>query len=59
MRVIAVIHDHDVIRQILEHLKLWEPRPAERGPPNDPGDSPDWPVNAQLPISYHPVPDIA
>ena len=59
MRVIAVIHDAGVIRQILEHLKLWNPRPAQRGPPNDPGDSPDWPVNAQLPLTYHPVPDIA
>ena len=30
MRVIAVIHDAGVIRQILEHLKLWNPRPAAR-----------------------------
>ncbi len=57
MRVIAVIHDGSVIRQILEHLKLWNPRPTERSPPH--GESPDWPVNAQLPVEYVPVPDIA
>ena len=59
MRVMAVIHDGAVIRRILAHLKLWNPRPAQRSPPNDPGDSPDWPVSAQIPLTYHPVPDIA
>ena len=55
MRVIAVINDGTIIRKILEHLKLWDPRPVGRGPPT----APDWPAHAQLPLTYHPVPDIA
>jgi len=57
MRVIAVINDKGVIRSILEHLKLWNPRPSNRSPPDK--GSPNWPVNAQLPVEYVPVPDIA
>jgi len=56
MRVIAVIHETAVIRQILQHLKLWHPRPIECGPPKD--DAPNRPVHAQLPLEYVPVPDI-
>ncbi len=56
MRVIAVINDGSVIQQILQHLKLWNPRPTERSPPHE--GTPDWPVNAQLPVEYVAVPDI-
>ena len=56
MRVIALIDDPAVVRRILEHLGRWAPEPAERGPPVQ---APDWPQNAVIPITYHPVPDIA
>ena len=56
MRVIALIEDPEVIRRILEHLGLWAPLAAERGPP--PGFA-SWPRHANLPLTYHPVPDIA
>jgi len=51
MRVIALIEDPAVIERILSWLGLWESRQAvgpspPTGPPN-------------LPLSYHPVPDIA
>ena len=61
MRVIVLIHNHLVIQQILEHLRLWRPEPVERGPPRDAdsADSPHWPSTAQLPLEYVPVPDIA
>jgi hypothetical protein len=54
MRVIALIDDPAVVRRILEHLARWEPLPTERGPPE-----PDWPPGATIPLTYHPVPDIA
>ncbi len=57
MRVIAVINDRSMIRLILAHLKLWNPGPPTRSPPDE--GSPDWPVSAQLPVEYVPVPDIA
>ena len=56
MRVIALIDDPAVVRRILEHLGRWAPEPAERGPPVQ---APDWPRNAVIPLTYHPVPDIA
>jgi hypothetical protein len=56
MRVIALIDDPGVVRRILEHLGRWAPDPTERGPP---AEAPDWPVNAVIPLTYHPVPDIA
>ena len=56
MRVIALIDDPGVVRRILEHLGRWAPEPAERGPPEE---VTDWPRNAVIPITYHPVPDIA
>ncbi|MGH8767803.1 MAG: hypothetical protein ACREVT_06410, partial [Burkholderiales bacterium] len=56
MRVIALIDDPTVTRRILEHLGCWAPEPSERGPP---GQAPDWPANAVIPLTYHPVPDIA
>lgn len=56
MRVIALIEEHQVIRRILEHLGRRAPEPAERAPP---AAAPNWPVNAVIPLTYHPVPDIA
>ena len=56
MRVIALIDDPPVIRRLLEHLGCWAPEPSERGPP---ASGPEWPVNAVIPLTYHPVPDIA
>ena len=54
MRVIALIEDTEVIRRILEHLGLWNPRPVPgRGPPGG------GKVAEALPLTYHPVPDIA
>jgi hypothetical protein len=45
-----------VIRRILEHLGLWAPLATERSPPLGPAN---WPRHASLPLTYHPVPDIA
>ncbi len=56
MRVIALIEDPGVIRRILEHLGLWAPPATERSPPLAPER---WPRHANLPLTYHPVPDIA
>ena len=56
MRVIALIEDPGVIQRILEHLGLWAPRVKERSPPLD---SASWPPYASLPLTHHPVPDIA
>jgi len=56
MRVIALIEDSGVIRGILKHLGLAAPLATERNPPLG---SVNWPRYANLPLSYHPVPDIA
>jgi hypothetical protein len=56
MRVIALIEDPGVIRRILEHLGLWVPLPTECCPPLGPAS---WPRYATLPLTYHPVADIA
>jgi len=56
MRIIALIDDPGVIRRILEHLGLWAPEASERSPPLAPEA---WPANAVIPLTYHPVPDIA
>ncbi len=56
MRVIALIEEPEIIQRILEHLGLWALEPAERSPPIDPAS---WPWHASLPLTYHPVPDIA
>jgi hypothetical protein len=58
MRVIAVIEQPDVIRQILEHLGLAIPSRAERAPPElarplAMAEAPEWtydPVDADLPL---------
>ena len=56
MRIIALIDDPPVVRRILEHLGLWQPEAMERSPPLPPEA---WPLNSVLPMTYHPVPDIA
>jgi len=56
MRVIALIEDPTVVRAILTHLGLWQPKAVERAPPVPPGA---WPAHASLPLTYHPLPDIA
>ncbi len=56
MRIIALIDDPPVVRRILDHLGLWQPEASERSPPVPPEA---WPVNSVLPMTYHPVPDIA
>ncbi len=51
MRVIALIEDPAVIERILSWLGIWEPlRPSGPSPP---------PERASLPLTYHPLPDIA
>ncbi len=56
MRVIALIDDLGVIRCILEHLGRCAPQVTQRSPPLGPEA---WPVHASLPLTYHPVPDVA
>ena len=56
MRIIALIDDPRLIRRILEHLGLWGPEASATGPPVG---ACDWPANALIPLTYHPVPDIA
>lgn len=56
MRVIALIEDPTVVREILTHLGLWQPQALERAPPVR---SNAWPAHASLPLKYHAVPDIA
>jgi hypothetical protein len=52
MRIISLINDADVVKRILRHLKVWDPiSPA--------GPDPPWPDGETLPITYHPVRDIA
>jgi hypothetical protein len=51
MRVIALIEDPAVIERILSWLGLWHPLPACG--PSPPAE------HASLPLTYHPVPNIA
>jgi hypothetical protein len=56
MRVIALIEDPGGIRRVLEHLELRAPEALERSPPLD---FASWSPYASLPLTYHPVPDVA
>jgi hypothetical protein len=56
MRVIALIEEPGVIRHILEHLRLSAPEASEPGPPKP---NPECPAEADIALTYHPVPDIA
>jgi hypothetical protein len=56
MRRDARIDDANVIERILKHLKAWDPKP---GTPSSAGPDPPWPHGGTLPITSHPVPEIA
>jgi len=56
MRVIALIEDPAVVRAILTLPGLWRPRALERAPP---APARAWPEHANLPLTFHPLPDIA
>ena len=56
MRVIAPIEDPAVVRAILTHLGLWQPEALERAPR---APALIWPERANLPLTDHPLPDIA
>jgi hypothetical protein len=56
MRVIALIDDAGVIERILKHLDAWDPQPDTLTPA---GPDPPVPEGETLPLTYHPVPDIA
>jgi|GEM_PF-3276408 putative transposase len=43
-------------RDIEDLLKAWHPGPAPIQPA---GHDPPWPTGENLPLTYHPVPDIA
>jgi hypothetical protein len=58
MRVIALIDDPAVIRQILEHLGRWAPRQQQRAPPRR-GAGDAGPKQSTCELTRHPVPDIA
>ena len=45
-----------MVRAILTHLGRWQPKAVERAPAVPPGA---WPAQASLPLTYHPVTDIA
>ena len=56
MRIIALIDDAGVLERILRHLKVWGPIPDPISPA---GRDPPWPDGETLPLTYHPVLDIA
>ena len=56
MRIIALIDNADVVARILKHLSVWDPTPEPR---DTNGPDPPWPKDETLPLTYHPVPDIA
>ncbi len=55
MRFLAVIEEPPVIERILDQIGEWCPSPPPRAPPAEQ----EWPKGCQIPLSYHPVPDIA
>ena len=72
MRMIALIHDANVVERILRHLKVWDPIPDSIIPAGPEPPSPtalgvalrpaclqSWPKGETLPLSDHPVPEIA
>ena len=56
MRIIALIDNVDVVERILRHLDQWDPQPDTLTPA---GPDPPSPQGETLPLTYHPVPDIA
>ena len=45
-----------VIERILKHLSVWDPQPET---PSTAGPAPPWPRGETIPLTHHPVPDIA
>ena len=56
MRIIVLIEDGDVIERILKHLNVWGPQSKTISLA---GPDPPWPQGETIPLTYHPVPDIA
>ena len=56
IRIIALIDHADVVERIRKHLKVWDPIPDAVKPS---GPDPPWPKGETLPLTYHPLPDIA
>jgi hypothetical protein len=56
LRIIALIDDGDVIERILRHLDRWDPAPETI---TSAGPDPPLAETETLPLTYHPVPDIA
>ncbi|NIV47422.1 MAG: hypothetical protein GWN46_11730 [Gammaproteobacteria bacterium] len=56
MRIIALIDDAGVVERILKHLDAWDSQPDTLTPA---GPDPPLPEGETLPLTYHPVPDIA
>jgi hypothetical protein len=52
----ALIDGIDVIERIPKHLNVWDPLPDIISPA---GPDPPWPKGETIPLTYHPVPDIA
>lgn len=45
-----------IIERLLRYLSVWNPQPETRSPA-DP--DPPWAEGETIPLTYHPVPDIA
>jgi hypothetical protein len=56
LRITALIDDGNVIERILRHLDRWDPTPETS---SSTGPDPPLPEGETLPLTYHPVPDIA
>jgi hypothetical protein len=56
LRIIAVIDNGDVIERILRHRNQWDPAPETI---TTTGPDPPIPEGENLPLTYHPLPDIA
>jgi len=56
LRIIARIDDGNVIERILRHLNEWQPAPVTI---TTTGPDPPIPEGENLPLTYHPLPDIA
>lgn len=54
MRFLLVIEEASVIEQIMHHIGSWDPSPPLRAP----SDEGDWPEDDQIPLTYHPVPNV-
>jgi len=55
IRFLAVIEETPVIERIPCHIGTWGPSPAVWVPPN----KDEWSDQSQIPLTYHPVPDVA